>query len=142
MRLDMEGRSTRQQLISTRAMRSPLGGLAGVVILLGAGCGGDKPPPGVNDVDTITASVSDIVLHCRSVEQGLRASVDEAGLRRSVDALDEVAEEIDPDVTFRLPEPAIKPRTTLREQVELAARLLEEDCSPEDAERLREALGE
>jgi hypothetical protein len=59
-----------------------------------------------------------------------------------VDALRGTAEEIDPDAKFRLPESTLERRTTLRDQVDLAARLLEEDCSPEDAERLRDVVGD
>jgi hypothetical protein len=125
-----------------RALLTAVAGLSAVVAL-GAGCGEeDKPPPDVEDVDRITASVSKIAFHCRSVEQGFLASVDEEALRRDVDPLLDAAEDLDPGVTFRLPEPAIKPETTLRDQVELAARLLGEGCSPEDAERLRDALPE
>jgi hypothetical protein len=107
---------------------------------LSAGCGEDRTPPDTEDVDRITASVSKIAFHCRSVERGFLAGVDEAALRREVDPLVDAVNELDPDVRFRLPEPAIKPETTLRDQVELAARLLGEECSPEDAERLRDAL--
>ena len=123
-------------------MRTALAGLLGIVALLGTGCGDDKRPPDVDDVDTITASVANIVFHCRSVEHGFLASVDEEALRRDVDALRGAAEELEPDVTFRLPESAIKRETTLRAQVELAVRLLKDDCSPEDADRLRDALGD
>ena len=96
----------------------------------------------MNDVDVITASVAGIVFQCRSVEQGYLASVDEQVLRRDVDALLRVAGERDPDVAFRVPESAIERETTMRDQVELAARVLAEDCSPEDAERLRDAVGD
>jgi len=109
-----------------------------------AGCGGgeDRPPPGIDDVDAITASVAGIVFQCRSVEQGFLSTVDEEALRRDVGALLTIAETRDPDVRFRLPEPAIQRDTTLHEQVRLAARLLERDCSPDDARRLREAVGD
>ena len=114
------------------------------VALLAAGCGGDdeKPPPGIDDVDTITASVASIVFQCRSVQEGFLSTVDEEKLRRDVDALLAVAEARDPDVEFRLPEGAVERAATLRQQVELAARLLEQDCSPEDARRLRDAVGD
>jgi hypothetical protein len=117
--------------------------LCGVVALLGAGCQEeDKRPPGVEDVDKISASVASIVFHCRSVDQGFLASADEEVLGRDVNALEEVAEEVDPDASFRLPESTLERKTTLRDQVELAARVLEEDCSPDDAERLRDAVGD
>jgi hypothetical protein len=118
--------------------------LCGVVALLGAGCQEeeDKRPPGVEDVDTISASVASIVFHCRSVDQGFLASADKEVLGRDVDALTGVAEEVDPDASFRLPESTLERKTTLRDQVELAARMLEEDCAPEDAERLRDAVGD
>jgi hypothetical protein len=117
--------------------------LCGVVALFGAGCQEeDKRPPGVEDVDKISASVASIVFHCRSVDQGFLASADEEVLGRDVNALEEVAEEVDPDASFRLPESTLERKTTLRDQVELAARVLEEDCSPDDAERLRDAVGD
>ena len=117
--------------------------LCSVVALVGAGCQEeDKRPPGVEDVDTISASVASIVFQCRSVDQGFLASVDEEAIRRDVEALEGAAEEVDPDASFRLPESTLERKTTLRDQVDLAARLLEEDCSPEDAERLRDAVGD
>ena len=116
--------------------------LCGIIALLGAACGEEKRPPDVDDADRITASVGRIVFLCRSVEQGFLASVDERALRRDVDALSELAEDVDPDVSFRLPESGIRRETTLRDQVELAARVLDEACSPEDAERLRDAVGD
>ena len=72
-----------------------------MVALFGAACGEEKRPPDVDDADRITASVGRIVFHCRSVEQGFLASVDEEVLRRDVGALSEAAEDIDPDVSFR-----------------------------------------
>jgi hypothetical protein len=96
----------------------------------------------VDDVDVITASVAGIVFQCRSVEQGFLARVDEQLLRRDVDALLRVADERDPDVAFRVPRSAIQRKTTMRDQVELAARLLADDCSSEDAERLRDAISD
>lgn len=121
-----------------------LAALCGVVALLGAGCQEeeDKRPPGQADVDRISSSVAGIVFNCRSVEQGFLASADEEALRRDVDALEEAAEEVDADASFRLPESTLERRTTLRDQVDLAARTLEADCSPDDAERLRDALGD
>ena len=121
-----------------------LAALCGVIALLGAGCqeDEDKRPPGQEDVDTISSSVAGIVFNCRSVEQGFLASADEEALRRDVDALAGAAEDVDPDASFRLPESTLERRTTLRDQVELAARTLEADCSPDDAERLRDAVGD
>jgi hypothetical protein len=123
-------------------MRTALAGLCGIAALLGAGCQDDKRPPGVEDVERISASVAGIVFQCRSVEQGFLASADEGAIRRGVDALTGAAEEVDPDAAFRLPESTLERKTTLRDQVDLAARVLEEDCSPEDAERLRDAVGD
>jgi hypothetical protein len=119
-----------------------LAGWCAIATLVGAACQEDKDPPSVRDVDTISTSVASIVFQCRSVEQGFLASVDEAELRPHVDSLAGAAEELDPDVRFRLPESSLERRTTLRDQVELAARVLDAECSPEDAERLRDALGD
>lgn len=117
--------------------------LCGAVALLGAGCQeDDKRPPSVEDVDAISASVASIVFHCRSVEQGFLASVDEEALRRPVDALEDAAEEVEADARFRLPESTLERKTTLRDQVDLASRTLADGCSPDDAERLRDALGD
>jgi hypothetical protein len=117
-------------------------GLCGAIALLAAGCSEDRRQPGVEDVDTISAAVATIVFQCRSVEQSYLASVDEQALRRPVDKLEEAAEEVDPDVGFRLPESTLERKTTPRDQVDLAARMLEDDCSAEDGERLRDALGD
>ena len=80
-------------------------------------------------------------------------SIDEEALDRDVDALVEAAEELDPDATFLRPQ-SLEPdvpvgeeeelaETSLREQSELAiARLEDESCSPQDAERLRDAIGD
>ena len=70
----------------------------------------------IDDVDTITASVANIVFDCRAVQSGVLSTVDEEALGRDVGALLAVAESRDPDV--------------------------EQDCSPEDARRLREAVGD
>lgn len=123
--------------------RTSLAGLCALALSLGAsGCGGeDKPPPG-NQVDLITTATSNIVFQCRSVERGFISTVDEEALGRDVDALVEATEDFDPDATFRRPPPAVEPETTLRAQIELAIARLEDDCAPEEAERLRDALGD
>ena len=59
-----------------------------------------------------------------------------------MEALEALAEEVDPDASFRLPESTLERQTTLRDQVDPAARTLEDGCSPEDAERLRDALND
>jgi hypothetical protein len=117
-----------------------------------AGCsGGDEPPPEADDIEAILAATSNIVFQCRAVERGF-ASIDEEALDRDVDALVAAAEELDPDATFRRPESLeldVQPgeaeldETSLRAQAELAiARLEDESCSPRDAERLRDSLGD
>jgi hypothetical protein len=126
------------------ALRTVLAVLCGGAALFGAACQDEeeKRPPGQADVDRITASVASIVFQCRSVEQGFLASADEQVLTRDVKRLERAAEEVEPDARYRLPESTLERRTTLRDQVELAARTLDEGCSPEDAERLREAVGD
>jgi hypothetical protein len=134
--------------------RTVLAGLLANALLMSAGCdGGDKPPPGANDVDAILAATSNIVFQCRAIERGFM-SIDEEALDRDVDALVEAAEEFDPEATFRRPqsfepdvpvgdETELDSETSLRDQSELAiARLEDESCSPQDAERLRDAIGD
>ena len=134
--------------------RTVLAGLLANALLLFAGCsGGDKPPPGADDVDTILAATSNIVFQCRAVERGF-VTIDEEALDRDVDALVEAVEEFDPDATFRRPqsletdeplddEGELDTETSLRAQSELAIeRLGDESCSPQDAERLRDAIGD
>jgi hypothetical protein len=132
--------------------------LAGAVVasLLAAGCTGgeEKREPGANDVDAILAATSNIVFQCRGAERGF-LSIDGEALDRDVDTLIEAADELDPEATFRRPqtlepdetlddeEELVDSETSLRDQAELAiARLEDESCSPEDAERLRDAIGD
>jgi hypothetical protein len=125
-----------------------------IALLAAPGCtgDGDKPPPGANDVDVILAATSNIVFQCRAVERGFM-TIDEEALDRDVDALIEAAGEFDPEATFRRPqslepdvpagEEAELSQTSLRDQAQLAiARLEDESCSPQDAERLRDAIGD
>lgn len=136
--------------------RTALAGGVIIALLAAPGCGGDKPPPGADDVDTILVATSNIVFQCRAVERGFM-SIDEEALDRDVDALVEAAEEFDPEATFRRSqsfEPdvpvgdeaeleVVDSETSLRDQSELAiARLDDESCSPQDAERLRDAIGD
>jgi hypothetical protein len=135
-------------------MRTVLAAAVVAALLAAPGCtgGGEKSEPGANDVDTILAATSNIVFQCRAAERGFM-TIDEAALGRDVDALIEAAEELDPEARFRRPqslesdvapgEEAELSETSLRDQAELAiARLGDESCSPQDAERLRDALGE
>ena len=137
-------------------IRTALAGGLVVALLAAPGCTGDgeKPPPGASDVDTILAATSNIVFQCRAVERGF-ATLDEEALSRDVDALVEAAEEFDPEATFLRPQPLepdeqldeedelVDPETSLRDQAELAiARLEDKSCSPGDAERLQDAVGD
>ena len=84
-------------------IRTVLAGGVIIVLLAAPGCaGGDKLPPGANDVDTILGATSSIV-QCRAVERGF-SSIDEEALDRDVDALVEAAEEFDTEATFRRPQ--------------------------------------
>lgn len=139
-------------------IRTALAGGAIIALLAATGCSGDgdKPPPGANDVDAILAATSNIVFQCRAAERGF-LPVDAETLDRDVDALVAAAEEFDADAMFRRPQ-SLEPdvpvgeeaeleeaasETSLRDQAELAiARLEDESCSPQDAERLRGALGD
>jgi len=135
-------------------IRTALAGGFIIALLAAPGCtgDGDKPPPGANDVDVILAATSNIVFQCRAVERGFM-TIDEEALDRDVGELIEAAEEFDPEATFRRPqslepdvpadEEAELSQTSLRDQAELAiARLEDERCSPRDADRLRDALGD
>jgi hypothetical protein len=136
-------------------MRTIMAGAVVASLLAAGGCtgGGEKREPGANDVEAILAATSNIVFQCRGAERGF-LSIDEEALGRDVDALVEAAEELDPEATFRRPQPLqpdeplgdeeelVDPETSLRDQAELAIARLEEGCSPEDAERLQDAIGD
>ena len=121
--------------------RAFLAGLCTSLLLGAAACSGDeeKAAPG-NEVDSIAGATADIVFQCRSVKSGFLSTVNEEAVDRDVEALTRAAEEFDLDATFQLPPPAFEPETTLRDQIELAVTRLEDDCSPEHADRLRGAL--
>jgi len=119
------------------------GGLVLAAVLAWGGCGGEqKPAPGPGDVDAITAATARIVFQCRSVERGFLAAVDAGAQRADIDTLVAAAGDFDADAAFRLPAAAVEPESTLRDQAALALQRLEEGCAPDDAERLREAIGD
>ena len=121
--------------------RTAVAGLCASALLAATACGGEeaKPTPG-NQVDSIAGAAADIVFQCGSVKSGFLSTVNEEAVDRDVAALTQAAEDFDLDATFRLPPPAFEPETTLRDQIELAVARLEDDCSPEHAERLRAAI--
>jgi hypothetical protein len=127
--------------MGTGRTRRVAASLAAVALLLCAGCGDEeKPPPGPSDVDAITAATARIVYQCRSVERGFLAEVDKAAQRKDVDTLVDAAGDFDADAAFRLPEAAVEPESTLRDQAGLALGRLEEGCAPGEADRLRDAI--
>jgi hypothetical protein len=107
-----------------------------------AGCGGggdSKRAPTPRDVAVIGASVGDAVYQCQSAAAGYTAGPDRAAVKRDVNRLVAVAADVEPDASFRFtgrPQP-----TTLREQMQQAARSLRADCAPGEAARLDDALG-
>jgi hypothetical protein len=104
-----------------------------------AGCGGgpSKPLPSQRDVAVITTSVSDVVYQCQSAAAEFIAAPDHGALKRDVDRLVSAAARLRADAPFRS---ARGPRTTLRQQLALAARNLRARCSPEQAARLDDAI--
>ena len=86
----------------------------------------------------IGAAVADVVYQCQSAAAGYIAGPDQAALERDADRLIGLAADVDADARFRFagrPEP-----TTLRRQLEQAARSLRSDCAAKQAERLDRAL--
>lgn len=104
-----------------------------------AGCGGgtSKSPPSQRDVAVITASVSDILYQCQAAAAQYIAGPDHKALQRDVDRLVSAADRLQADAPFRS---ALGPRTTLRSQLELAARNLRARCAPQQATRLDDAI--
>jgi hypothetical protein len=83
--------------------------------------------------------VSDVVYQCQSAAAGFIAGPDRAAVKRDVDRLVGVAADVEADARFRF---AGRPEaTSLRRQVQQAARSLRTDCAPEQAKRLDGALG-
>jgi hypothetical protein len=110
-----------------------------VACVTAAGCGGgsSKQPPSQRDVAVITASVADIVYQCQAAAAQYIATPDHKALKRDVDGLVSAAARLRADASLQ---PARGPRTTLRQQLGLAARNLRAGCSPEQATRLDEAV--
>ena len=105
-----------------------------------AGCGGGGPsktPPSQRDAAVIAASVADIVYQCQAAAAQYIAAPDRKALKHDVDGLVDAAERLRADAPFR---PARGPRTTLREQLAVAARNLRAGCSPEQATRVDDAV--
>ena len=101
-----------------------------------AGCGGgtSKRAPTERDVAVIGAAVADVTYQCQAAAAGYIAGPDRAAVKRDVDRLIGVAADVEADARFRFtgrPEP-----TTLRRQVEQAARSLRARCAPAQAARL------
>jgi len=84
----------------------------------------------------IAASVSDVVYQCQSAAAGFVAGPDKAALTRDVDRLVDLAGRVEADARFRVAGRA----STLREQVAVAVRSLRAECSPQQAQRLDDAV--
>jgi hypothetical protein len=110
-------------------------------LLLAVGCGGTaKEDPTPEDIDVVAAAVSDIVYQCGSYTAGHVAAPDAQALERDVDTLLEAYDRLEPDTSFQVGADAgIPRRTSLRKELRFGARILNEDCLPEQAERLSEA---
>jgi hypothetical protein len=108
------------------------------ICVVAVGCGEDpKVEPSQRDVEAIATSVGDVVYQCRSVASGFIESPDGSQLKRDVDILLDMHSRVDPDATFDLPGQGA---TSLRDQLRLVDRQLEDGCSREQAERLQEAV--
>jgi hypothetical protein len=106
-----------------------------------AGCGGggsSKRAPTQRDVAVIGAAVSDVVYQCQSAAAGFIAGPDRTAVARDVDRLVAVAADVEADARFRFTGRA-QP-TTLRRQLEQAARSLRSGCAPAQAHRLNDAV--
>lgn len=105
------------------------------------GCGGtSKEDPTPEDVDAVATAVADIVYQCGSYSAGHIAAPDAQALERDVETLLRAYDRVEPDTSFVVGADAGIPRTTsLREELRFGARILNEDCLPEQAERLTEA---
>jgi hypothetical protein len=118
--------------------------IAGVASLLASGCGGGiKHAPSQRDVNTIAAAMADIIYQCQSVAAGYIASADGASLKRDVNALLDAHSRLQANAIFVIgAPPAVTTRTTLRKELALAERNLKEaGCSPAQARRIADALG-
>jgi hypothetical protein len=104
------------------------------------GCGGGdaKRTPTQRDIAVMGAAVSDVVYQCQAAAAGYIAGPDRAAVTRDVARLAGLAVDVEPDARFRFAGRAQE--TTLRAQVQQAARSLRADCAPEQARRLDDAL--
>jgi hypothetical protein len=111
------------------------------VLSAGVACGGDsKAEPAPEDVDAVATAVADIVYQCGTYTSGHVAAPDGEALERDVDALVEAAGRLQPDASFVVgADPGIPRTTSLREELRFGARVLDDGCLPEQAERLRDA---
>ena len=110
----------------------------GLVLLAVTGCGGAaKRAPTRQDVATIAASLSDIVYQCQSVAAGFVASVDDAWIKKDVDALLQVSRRVRADARFA----AGALHSTLHKELGLArANLQGGGCAAAQARRLSGAV--
>ncbi len=117
---------------------------AATASLATAGCGGTpKEEPTREDIDLVAAAVGDIVYQCGSYTAGHVAAPDAQALERDVDTLLEAYDRLEPDTSFEVGADAGIPRTTsLREELRFSARILDENCLPEQAERLTESASD
>lgn len=108
------------------------------------GCGAaPRSAPTQQEAATIAASVSDIVYQCQAVAVGYVASADNVSLNHDVDALVDAVRRLRVDSPFVVgTPPGLTQRTTLRREVALSARILQDPgCAPTQAQRLAGLLG-
>ena len=112
-------------------------GITSLCILLIA-CGGtEKATPTPDDVDEVAAALSDLVYQCGSYTAGRIAEPDTTALERDVETLLAAYDRLEPDTGFEVGEgTGITRSTTLRDELRLGSRILNDGCVPELGQRL------
>jgi hypothetical protein len=102
-----------------------------------------RPVIGLVDVDLVAAAVGDLVYQCGAYTAGHVAEPDAAALERDVETLLAAYDRLDADAGFEIGAGTqIARSTTLREELRLGARILDDGCVPELGQRLGDAADE